>query len=120
MNSEFIIELSRLRFFAYHGLYEEEKIHGGEYLVDLKATVQPPAERVQHISETVNYESLFEIVKEKMAQPCKLLEMVAQNIADAVRGYFPMVSAVEIRITKLSPPISDFNGEVAVNLKKEF
>ena len=57
------------------------------------------------IHATVNYESIFRIVKEEMDEPSRLLETVAKKIIDHVMEAFPTVDLVELKISKLNPPI---------------
>ena len=61
------------------------------------------------LSDTIDYVTVYEIVKEEMAIRSKLIEHVAKRIYDRLRKNFPQVSAIEVKVTKLNPPI---NGTV--------
>ena len=65
---------------------------------------------------TVNYETLFKIVKEEMEQPSKLLETVAEKIAQDVLQKFPDALSVELKISKLNPPIGGKCKKATVSL----
>ena len=117
--SEFIIELKQLYFFSFHGLYEEEKIIGGEFIVDLLVKFSEE-KHITTIEQTVNYTALYAIVKEEMNQPRTLLETLAQSIAEKIHFVYPSLKKIDIRIEKKSPPIVGFSESVAVRYMKEF
>ena len=118
--SEFTIELKQLYFFSFHGLYEEERKVGGEFSVDLFVKYMGGENNIISIEETINYATLYEIVKNEMNQPRDLLETVAQSIADRIHKTFSTVKEIEIRIEKKNPPIINFYGNVAVRLTKRY
>ncbi len=116
--SEFTIELKRLDFFSFHGLYEEERKVGGEFIVDIIAKYTAKQKPVTLFDEIINYAALYEIVKEEMNHPRALLETLAQSIAEKIQHAFPLIREIEIRIEKKNPPIASFRGSVAVTYKK--
>mgnify|MGYP005611837473 CR=1 FL=1 len=90
------ITLHKMKFFAYHGVGEQERVVGNHFEVTLK--VYCPMEKAMtddDLDGTVNYE---------MAQPSLLLENVAYRITQAVKKNFPTVTGGEITISKLTPP----------------
>ena len=114
------VELKQLCFFAYHGLYPEERKTGNEFEVDISVSYQPTQGTITDITETINYASLYELVKKEMAQPTDLLETVAMNIAAKIKMNFSQTKKVSISISKLHPPIVQFTGKVSVSFEKEF
>jgi dihydroneopterin aldolase len=100
------IELEGLEFHAFHGVYPHERESGNFFEVDIAVETDfTSAAREDNLDGTVNYEALFRIVKEEMDQPSKLLETVAQNIVDHIFGGLPAVLSVDLKISKLNPPI---------------
>lgn len=63
------IELKELRFYAFHGLYGEEKKTGNEFEVSLCVDFDPVETVITNIAVTVNYARLYEIVKRKCKSP---------------------------------------------------
>jgi dihydroneopterin aldolase len=116
----FTIELKDLWFFSFHGLYEEERKVGGEFIVDMKVKYSTGQNKIASIDETINYAALYEIVKEEMNQPRHLLETIAQSIAEKSHQAFPVIKEIEIRIEKRNPPIVNFSGTVGVSFCKQF
>lgn len=115
----FSIHLTNLKFFCFHGLYQEEKILGGDFVVDatISFTVN---EAVASIEQTIDYTKIYELIKQRMAQPTALLETVAQDLANSIQLADNRITAIDISIKKVNPPIAQFCGSIAVRFKKEF
>lgn len=109
------IELSKLQFYGYHGVHEEESKTGGNFEVDLIVYFKPFAFPVHHLNETIDYTQLYAVVKQRMEKPTKLLETLATEIANEILNIFYTVLEVEVSIKKLNPPIPSFKGSVAVS-----
>src|SRR5436190_4132519 len=100
------IALEGLEFHAFHGVYPHERESGNFFIVDISVETDfTLAAKEDDLAGTVNYEVLFKIVKEEMDQPSKLLETVAEKIINHVLDALPPVSSVELKISKLNPPI---------------
>ncbi len=100
------VALEGLTFHAYHGVYPHERETGNWFEVDITVETDFAAAAAQdELEGTINYESLFQLVKHEMEQPAKLLETIVGKIANDVLLKWPAVGAVEIKIAKLNPPI---------------
>jgi dihydroneopterin aldolase len=100
------VALEGLEFHAFHGVYPHERESGNWFEVDIAVETDFPAAAFQDdLSGTVNYETLFAIVKEEMNKPSKLLETVAGKIIDDILQELPVVQSVDIKISKVNPPI---------------
>jgi dihydroneopterin aldolase len=100
------ISLHGAEFFAYHGWYPEEQKLGNQFIVDID--VDFDAEKhfsEDRLSNTINYEQLYEIVEEQMKQTKKLIETVARNILNDTKKRFPAAKNVRVSIKKLNPPL---------------
>ena len=115
---EMTIELKGLQFYSLHGLYDEEKKIGGEFVVDVLAELNHEA--VSSIKETVNYAEVFAIIKKEMNEPRELLETLTQSIAENIHTNFPAIKKIEVRVEKKVPPIVGFNGTVAATYRTAF
>lgn len=107
------VALEGVRFFAYHGYYPEEQKAGNEFLVDIETSMLVKENLNDELSETVNYERLFEIAAIEMKTPRKLLETVAHRMLKAIVEEFPQLSSVMVSIRKLNLPVK---GEVRNSL----
>jgi len=111
------ISLHKLGFHAYHGIYQEEKVLGGTFEVNLSVHYSPPVLPVTDLNQTVNYAKLYELVKQEMEQPCPILETFVTKLAADILAQFSIVEEVEISIIKLRPPIIAFEGSVGVSFR---
>ncbi len=108
------IELSELRFYANHGLYNEEKMTDSEFEVNLKIIYHPQVFPVQHLEDTIDYTLVCKLIKQQMQQPTSLLETLATTIVHKILFEFTQAEEVKISIKKLHPPIIAFEGNVGV------
>ncbi len=114
------IELKKLRFPAYHGLYEEEKKTGNEFEISLAVAYTPLSGTITDLDDTVNYVALYQLLNSEMQKPRHLLETFAMEVAELIHLSFPRVKKLEISVIKLHPPIAGFTGHVGVSYQKEF
>lgn len=143
-----IIALEGMHFRSYFGFYEEERITGNQFVVDVQVETNiSKAVEVDELYEasdqededneplSVNYEMIYELCKIEMTrkelskeeierrkklpkipgkiadeegikQPAKLLETLAQRIADRLHKQFKSVRGAKVRVKKLNPPLS--------------
>ena len=106
------IYLDDMRFYAYHGVMEQERRVGGEYSVSLTVEADlADAVCTDDVADTINYAELYTLVKHEMTVPSKLLEHVAGRIGQRVIAEHERITALTVRVTKLNPPIgADCNG----------
>jgi 7,8-dihydroneopterin aldolase/epimerase/oxygenase len=114
------VALEGLEFHAFHGVYPHERESGDFFEVDIAVETDfTLAAREDDLSGTVNYEVLFRIVKDEMDAPSKLLETVAEKIVYHVFDALPQVSSVELKISKLNPPIGGKCRSSSISLVKK-
>ena len=104
--------LRNVRFHAFHGVMPQEQQVGGDFLLTLRVGY-PLAKAMEsdEVVDTLNYASLYPLVKQEMDQPSQLLEHVAGRIAKAVMNVFPAVTSVDLELTKQNPPMgADCDG----------
>lgn len=106
------IYLDNVRFHAYHGVLEQERKTGGDFLVSLRVGFPiEKAMRSDDVSDTLNYAALYEMVKKEITVPSKLLENVAYRICKKMTETYPEIESVELKITKKNPPMgADCDG----------
>lgn len=115
------VTLRGLRFHAYHGVLEQEKVVGNDYEVSVKMSYDMRrAIATDHVADALNYAEVYEVVKRVMAQPCQLIERVAWRICVALLNEFPAARNAEVTLVKWNPPMgADCDGaEVKVKVKR--
>ncbi len=104
---------------GYHGVFEHERRDGQPFVVDLVLFLDlQPAGTSDDLAKTAHYGELAELVHAIIgAEPFDLIEMLAETIAAAVLGAFP-VAAVDVTVHKPKAPIEVPFGDVAVTLRR--
>jgi 7,8-dihydroneopterin aldolase/epimerase/oxygenase len=111
------IHLYNLRFYSHHGVFEEEKILGNEYEVNISVGFEPTVFPVNHIDETIDYTVIYQLVKARMAIPSRLLETIVTELAAGIQYKYSQVTKISISIKKLYPPVNNFEGTVGVSFE---
>lgn len=115
-----LISLTGMEFFAYHGCNPEEQKKGNKFNVDLEFfTSTDEAEKNDDLTKTVDYQKIYEVVKQEMDIKSKLLENVAHRILTAVFEKYPALGSAKIVVSKLNPPLGGNVGKVSVTLTKQ-
>lgn len=100
------VELINMEFFAYHGCFKEEQIIGNNFLVSFWAdTDSDKAVISDNIDDALNYQEVYNLIKNEMEIPSKLMESVAKRILNRVKEAFPQIVDAQVSISKLNPPI---------------
>ena len=106
------IYLKNVRFHAYQGVLQQERIVGNDSVVNLVVDYDfTSAMKTDELSATINYAELYEIIKEEMAIPSKLLEHVVGRIGKRVFSEYSAIRQIQLAITKENPPFgADCDG----------
>lgn len=104
--------MRNLRFHAYHGVMEQERVTGNDYVVNLHVRYSvEQAMLTDDVDDTLNYASVFELIAQEMSVPSNLLERVAYRICDRLFRKYPQIEALDIDVLKLNPPMgADCDG----------
>ncbi len=104
------IILEGIKTYSYHGCLEEEGKIGANYIVDVTLETDfSEAAKTDDLNKTIDYVIVYNIVKVQMAIRSKLIETVGQRIIVELKKEFPALKKVEVKISKLNPPM---NGDV--------
>jgi 7,8-dihydroneopterin aldolase/epimerase/oxygenase len=100
------VSLEGLEFHAYHGVYAHERSSGNKFEVDILVETDFDESAFRdELTGTLNYEDVYVVVKTEMERPSKLLETVANAIAEKTLTKFEEAISVEVKISKFNPPI---------------
>ena len=100
------IKVNGIRTFSFHGCLEEEKIIGGNYIVNVEVDCDfKTAAKHDDLSKTIDYVAIKEIVVKQMSIRSKLIESVAYNIVHEIKENFSMANNCRVEIKKINPPI---------------
>jgi 7,8-dihydroneopterin aldolase/epimerase/oxygenase len=114
------VALEGLEFHAFHGVYPHERNSGNWFEVDIAVETDfTEGAANDELAGTVNYETLFQIVKAEMEEPSKLLETVAEKIVKDVLEQVPTAQQVELKISKINPPIGGKCRKATITIVKK-
>lgn len=107
-----------MKFYSHHGCFEEERIAGTRFVVDLTLECDlTRAAETDSIEDTVDYVSVYETVQKVMDVPALLLETLAARIIESVKREFATIVNVRVKICKLNPPLRVQTDFVAVEME---
>lgn len=115
------IHLRDLRFYGRHGVLPEENKLGQHFLVSLTLEVDlHPAGTSDDIKRGTDYRKIIGLAREVVeGTPVKLLETLAERIAERTLEGLPAVRAVTVEVGKPHPPIDVDSGGVFVEIRRE-
>jgi len=113
------IQLKNLLFYSCHGVHAEEKILGNNFEVNIELSFDA-GDRIDSLEQTINYASVYELIKQRMAIPTELLETLAWDIAHQVHAMDNRVLSITVAVEKKNPPIPGMEGSVGVKYHKDF
>ena len=111
--------LEGMEFFGYHGDIEAERSLGGRYSVDVELSADlRAAGRSDSIEDTIDYVRCFQVVRELVEnQQFRLLEAMAESIAQALLREHSAAHAVRVRVAK-QPPVRGIFQRFAVEVER--
>ncbi|HOZ30475.1 MAG TPA: dihydroneopterin aldolase [Bacteroidales bacterium] len=114
------IFISNMEFFAFHGHYNEEKLAGNKFNVDVVLfTDTSKAQKSDNLDDALNYQTAYAIIKEIVTgTKSNLLENLAENVLNALFAEFKTLVKAKIKISKLNPPMGGHIGSVGVEISK--
>ena len=113
------IRIENMEFYSYHGHFKEEQIVGNKFLVNLviEANLEKPSE-TDELKDAINYQYVYELVKEEMEHKSHLLENIAKRILDRIFSEMNGMDQVQIKVSKMNPPVGGKMDCVSVILSR--
>ena len=114
------IGLTDVIIHAPHGFFEEEHAMGNTFSIDVEVDAEiGGAAHDDDLGQTVNYATIYYLLKAEMKKPTQLLEALAYRMAGRIADQFDNVTAVNLRLHKLNPPLGGKVGSsyVEVNVR---
>jgi len=113
------IALTGLRATAFHGVLEQERRDGQQFLIDVTVHLSlREAASSDDLDDTVHYGVLAERVVEAVeSDPVDLIETVAERVATVALS-FSRVEAVDVTVHKPNAPITVPFDDVSVSISR--
>ena len=119
--SDSYIYINDIRLHALHGVLPQEQLTGNDYIVNIRIGYDiAKAFASDDVADTLNYAEVYNIVKEEMLIPSKLIEHVAGRIANRLMEEYAKITSIVLHITKCNPPMgADCQGAgVEIHVKR--
>lgn len=115
---KYTCSLNNLEFYAFHGVYEEENILGGLFIVHIEVSRDVlPGENLQSLEKVYNYEVIYDLVDKNMKIRTRLIETVAKRIFDDMEQVL-RPDTLRVTISKPNPAGLFKSGNASVTLVK--
>ena len=116
------IRVKNLEVFCHHGVYKEENVLGQKFLVNIVSKVDTRAAgKTDELELSVSYGVIWRCVKKVMTkQNDKLLERVAERLAECILLQFPLIKEVEIEVKKPWAPVLMHVDYTSVKIKRSW
>lgn len=112
-----VVALHGLRVFGHHGVYQEERDAGQDFLFDVDLEVGDRG-RSDRIEDAVDYVSVARTVREVSdGHTYDLLEALALAVADEMRSRFGVERAT-VRVTKPAVMPAGLEGSASVTVSR--
>ena len=114
------ITLENMEFHAYHGCLEHEQQLGNTFIVTIGMELDTSlAGATDELVHTLNYQLVYDAVKAQMNIPSKLIEHVGQRITDVLFNEFQQIQVLEVKLSKMNPPLGGKVDRVTIELIKK-
>ena len=109
-----IISVEGMEFHSYIGCFDEEKVIGTRFLVDVFFEIDATgAKESDDLHDTVNYQNVYLEIKDIMQQKINLLEHAVHLIEQRLMEAFPEIQTLTCKIRKMNPPLGGQIGNVS-------
>ena len=115
-----MIEIRRLKIFAYHGVLDEEREQGQDFYISAKLYLDlRQASMADDLKATVNYDVAAHTIEKVVTQEkWNLIEAVAESVASELLLQYQELRSVEVRVDKPEAPIELSFETVSVTIKR--
>ena len=111
------IHLQGIKLYAYHGVDPQETAVGAYFIIDLKLKTDfSRASQTDDLVGTVSYADIYQVLKDEMQAPSKLLEHACQRMAQRIFNDFPTIEDLDIKLFKENPPMGAQAERVGVGM----
>lgn len=116
-----VLRLRNMRFFAYHGLFPEEKTLGQFFEVDVDFyTDLSVAGNSDYVEKTIDYPEAYRLVEETATQNrFNLVEALAERIAQNLGQRFAPIQ-LRVRVRKPNPPVAAHFDGIEVEIHRTY
>ncbi|PSN10912.1 dihydroneopterin aldolase [filamentous cyanobacterium CCT1] len=115
------IHLTNIRAYGYTGALPEENVLGQWFQADIVLYLDlAEATQSDRLADTHDYRTVINSTQQIIREAkFALIERLAGAIASSALDSDPRLQRVTVKVTKLTPPIPDYTGQVAVEISRD-
>jgi len=116
------IKITNLKVFAHHGVFPEETRDGQDFYVNAKLFLDcRKAGKTDNLSDSLNYGEASHFITDFLQNHTyKLIESVAEQLAEAMLLSMPVLKGVKIELCKPNAPIGLPFENVSVTIERQW
>lgn len=111
------VSIEGAEFFAYHGYFEEERLAGNHFILDVSVDLETQIDFDDRISDTINYSDLYSLCEEEMKNTQKLLETVVNRIITRIGNDLKGVLSARVKLSKINPQMGGKVNRACVEMR---
>jgi 7,8-dihydroneopterin aldolase/epimerase/oxygenase len=113
--------LRGLQAHGYHGVFEDERLAGQRFVVDVDWWIETDAAvHDDGLTSTLCYGQLLDTVVEIVTgRPCMLIETLADSIVTELFARFPDITATTVTVHKPDAPIIANFADLGVSMSRQ-
>ncbi|MEZ4633072.1 MAG: 2-amino-4-hydroxy-6-hydroxymethyldihydropteridine diphosphokinase [Deinococcales bacterium] len=112
------IVLKGAEFYARHGFYEAEASLGSRFIVDVELSLNLPAD--DDLSHSVSYADIYDLIRHEVTETRhKLIESLANRMAERILEAHPLVEGLTLRVHKPFAPLAGIFRDVYVEVSRQ-
>lgn len=114
------LRIDGLRLTGFHGVFEEEKQRGQEFVVDLEVALDvSQAASSDDLAHTLDYSTLVaEVATRVTGQSVDLIETLAEQIAEITLAY-PHAKKVRVTVHKPDAPVGYPVDDISITIQRK-
>jgi dihydroneopterin aldolase len=113
------IALHDLMFYAHHGCFEEERLIGTRFKVDVEMVTDGcKAALTDCLEDAIDYSRVYELISAEMSVTSLLLENVAGRILQRLTEAFFLIEC-RVTVSKMAPSLGGEAGRASVTLTRK-
>jgi dihydroneopterin aldolase len=106
MSRKEYVFLKDAKFYAYHGVGEQERVVGNYFIVNIRLGVDfTKAAEEDDLEGSISYADVYNKINVEMKQSSLLLEHVANRIVERLLKDYPQLLSIDLELEKLNPPM---------------
>ena len=119
----FDINISKIKCYGKHGIYNHEKQNDQEFLIDIHINISEFSE--DDINKTINYEEIVNLViKFVNTESYDLIETLAKQISEQIVFKYAknesMFQEIKVTVHKPDTILKDITEGISVSYREEF